>query len=89
MTGVASTCTRPLPTRGAVCSSRTTRSEVPFKPGFSFSVELIGFSGRHNNAGMPKTPGTWDYVIVGAGTAGRLLAERGSDMIREDRKRLP
>jgi hypothetical protein len=38
---------------------------------------------------MPKTPGTWDYVIVGAGTAGCLLAERGSDMIREDRKRLP
>jgi choline dehydrogenase-like flavoprotein len=65
---------------------------------------------------MPKTPGTWDYVIVGAGTAGCLLAnrlsadpasimptitsgntnsptlmiaERGSDMIREDRKRRP
>ena len=25
---------------------------------------------------MPKTPGTWDYVIVGAGTAGCLLANR-------------
>src|SRR5215468_439899 len=32
ITGVASTCTRPLPTRGAVCSSPTTISAEPFWP---------------------------------------------------------
>jgi hypothetical protein len=30
---------------------------VPFRPGFRFAVELIGFSSRHNNAGIPKIPG--------------------------------
>src|SRR5688572_33428506 len=38
MTGVASTATRPLPTRGAVCSSATTSSAVPTSP--AWIVEL-------------------------------------------------
>src|SRR5712691_11581 len=41
MTGVASTCTRPLPTRGAVCSSPTRSSDDPFIPVFSASVVLM------------------------------------------------
>jgi hypothetical protein len=41
MTGVASTCTRPLPTRGAVCSSRTTSSDTPFKPGLRFAAAFM------------------------------------------------
>src|SRR5258708_21955261 len=57
-----------MPTRGAVCSSPTTSSAAPFRPGFRFSVELIGFSSRHNNAGTRKIPANRD--------------ERGSDMIR-------
>src|SRR6185295_4939359 len=34
ITGVASTCTRPLPMLGAVCSSPTTSSDVPVIPGW-------------------------------------------------------
>src|SRR5215213_1562410 len=36
ITGVASTRTRPEPMRGAVCSSPTTSSAWPSRPGFSF-----------------------------------------------------
>src|SRR3989449_7943593 len=68
MTGVASTCTRPLPTRGAVGSSPRTSSAAPFRPGFRFSVELTGFSSGHNNAGLRKLPANRE--------------EHGSDMIR-------
>src|SRR5207247_683607 len=35
ITGVARTCTLPLPTRGAVCSSPTSSSARPVIPGFS------------------------------------------------------
>src|SRR5438105_2426093 len=35
ITGVASTCTLPLPTRGAVCSSPTRSSALPFIPALS------------------------------------------------------
>ena len=41
MTGVASTGTRPLPTRGAVCSTPTSNSADPFSPGCSFDKSVM------------------------------------------------
>src|SRR4051812_46847746 len=41
MTGVASTATRPLPIRGAVCSGPTSRSADPFIPIFKCDRSII------------------------------------------------
>src|SRR5215475_3510389 len=42
ITGVASTATRPEPTRGAVCSSPTVISAEPFMPTFSLERSTAG-----------------------------------------------
>ena len=42
MTGVASTGTRPLPMRGAVCSTPTSSSDVPFIPVFNGDRSIMG-----------------------------------------------
>src|ERR1044071_3643823 len=41
MTGVASTRTRPLPIRGAVCSSPTSSSAWPSRPGWSLDRSVM------------------------------------------------
>src|SRR5690606_6340757 len=76
MTGVASTCTLPLPTCGAVCASATPRSAEPVRPTFSPSACAIEFSHRLCRAEPCRAP-------YAAGIAVPVTHEPSRDRIRE------
>src|SRR6266849_2406119 len=65
ITGVASTCTLPLPMRGAVCSAPTTSSALPVRPGLTSASSMSGYDCHMN----PRV------VIVGCGFGGLWVAQ--------------
>src|SRR6266540_1370895 len=65
ITGVASTCTLPLPMRGAVCSAPTTSPASPVRPGLTRASSMSGYDCHMN----PRV------VIVGCGFGGLWAAQ--------------